>query len=119
MSGNYHESTPIEPFELPEGFLDGPDSDVAQRWVDGRYADLSWQLETSPEASHEAIFASMQVLDRYRERLAQQDEGLAAALARQATNEAEDLRAGLRYTVSGQAHLLGERILKITQNQQS
>jgi hypothetical protein len=96
-------------FELPEGFLDGSEFEIAHRWIDGRHADLVWHLDQSPVASEESVHASMAVLDRYRERLAQGDESLAAALSHQATEEADELRAGRRYTVSGQAHLFRTR----------
>lgn len=106
-------------FLPPEGLLDGSDLDIARRYIAGARADLAFFAgdETmTPEAreGHAATRPVMEaLLDSQEARLNGGDTELASLLARRMLIEVDELNRGERSTVTGQAHLIGERLRQV------
>lgn len=106
-------------FLPPDGILDGSDFEIAQRYIDGARADARYFAEDqtmSPElrAQHAAANSEMEAFWASQEdRLKSGDGELAGRLAHRMQREVDELNRGERSTVTGQAHLLGERLRRI------
>ncbi len=107
-------------FQPPEGILDGTNFEIAQGWIERERADQAHLAENplvnNPEHVARAAAARVEMeklLEEYGTRLSAGDEQLANLLTRRVEREVEELNSGARSTVTGEAHLLLERLAQV------
>jgi len=106
-------------FQPPEGILDGDDFDIARRYIARARADLVYYNEIAPFSDemrerHAALRPEIEAdLIQQEARLDAGDERIAAWLASKMEREVGELNRGERSTITGDAHLMQERIRKI------
>ena len=106
-------------FLPPDGILDGSNFDIAQRFIEGARADIQSfasdeTMDPGLKARHDAVRPDMEtLLDSQETRLKAGDASLAALLTHRLEIEVDELNRGERSTITGQRHLLAERLRQV------
>ena len=106
-------------FLPPEGILDGDNYAIARRYIERARADLVYFNEIAPmsdelRARHAALRPEIEAdLDEKEVRLDAGETEIAAWLAHRMEREVGELNRGERTTITGDAHLMRERIRKV------
>lgn len=107
-------------FQPPEGILEGTHTEIALGYIARARADVEYNSTDpfgvpDPEVAVREILARVEMialLESEERDVINGDEGLANMLFSRVLREVRELERGERFTVTGEAHLLKERIAK-------